>query len=57
MNDKVIQQVSIDIEGIVDLDEVVDILRQAGIKVEGIAWKATWNARDYWEGKAPISSD
>lgn len=57
MNDKVIQQVSIDIEGNVDLDEIVAVLRQAGIKVEGIAWKATWNARDYWEGKAPISSD
>ena len=57
MNDKIIQQVSIDIEGNVDLDEIVDVLRQAGIKVEGIAWKATWTARDYWEGKAPISSD
>lgn len=59
MEDKLIQQISVDIESnTVGLEEAVqDALRRAGFKVEGVAWKATWKARDYWESKPPISSD
>ena len=57
MEEEIIQQVSIDIEGAIDLEDVQEVLRRAGYKVEGIAWKATWKKRDYWESKPPIAYD
>ena len=31
--------------------------KHPNIEVVGSAWKATWNAEDYHNGKPPVSSD
>jgi hypothetical protein len=53
-----IRQFSIDIESnTLTEDELEEIIENAGLTVWGISWKATWDNKDYHEGKTPRSYD
>lgn len=59
MEKKLVKQYAIEI--IFDENEKVDeeqmamALENAGYSVSAVAWKATWNEDDYWDGKPPVS--